>query len=152
MKNLLAILMLFCGITAVAQTTAENNEVKKVVIDFFDAFHRQDTVALRKLADPGIKMQSISSGKEGNTVLTTNSYEDFLKSIVGIPSSTAFEEKLESFDIQVNGPLATVITPYQFYRNGDLSHCGVNSFTMFNGEKGWKIIYLIDTRRKEGCY
>ena len=31
----------------------------------------------------------------------------------------------------------------------NFSHCGVNSFQLFNDNGQWKIIYLIDTRRKK---
>ncbi|MEM9869076.1 MAG: nuclear transport factor 2 family protein, partial [Bacteroidota bacterium] len=34
---------------------------------------------------------------------------------------------------------------------GTFSHCGINSFQMVNFGGEWKIIYLIDTRGKEGC-
>ncbi|MCJ7759077.1 MAG: nuclear transport factor 2 family protein, partial [Gillisia sp.] len=58
---------------------------------------------------------------------------------------------LHSFDIRINGALANVITPYSFYVNGNLSHCGVNSFQLFKESGNWKIIYIVDTRIKEGC-
>ena len=32
--------------------------------------------------------------------------------------------------------------------NEKLSHSGVNAFTLFKEKDSWKIIYLIDTRRK----
>ena len=42
-------------------------------------------------------------------------------------------------------------TPYSFFLNDTFSHCGVNNFQLLKKEGEWKIIYLIDTRRKEGC-
>ncbi len=47
--------------------------------------------------------------------------------------------------------MANVWAPYEFYLNNDFSHCGVNSFQLFFDGIQWKIIYLIDTRRKQGC-
>ncbi|HOD10564.1 MAG TPA: nuclear transport factor 2 family protein, partial [Flavobacterium sp.] len=41
-----------------------------------------------------------------------------------------------------------VWTPYEFYVNEKLSHSGVNAFTLFKENEKWKIIHLIDTRRK----
>ena len=41
-----------------------------------------------------------------------------------------------------------VWTTYEFYVNGTLSHTEVNAFTLFKKDNHWKIIYLIDTRRK----
>jgi len=47
--------------------------------------------------------------------------------------------------------MANVWMPYEFWFNGNFSHCGVNFFKLFNDNGTWKIIYLIDTRREKGC-
>lgn len=151
MKYLFNLMILFSGISGFAQNSQEELDVKQVVIEFFEAFHKQDSVALKKMAHSTITMQSIAEGNEGKTKLSTNQYSDFVKAITSIPADTKFDEKLHSFDVQVNGPLANVTTPYSFYRNGILSHCGVNSFTMVKEAEEWKIVHLIDTRRKENC-
>jgi len=150
MKKILMLLILFGSFTGFSQSNDEA-EAKKVVTDFFDAFHKQDSVALRTLAHPSIKMQSIGANAEGKVQVSTMPYGNFLKSIISIPSTTKFEEKLHSYNIQVNGPLAQVVTEYSFWMNEKLSHCGVNSFTLVKEDQNWKIVYLIDTRKKDGC-
>ncbi len=151
MKYLFSLIILFSGLSSFAQDSQDETDAKQVVIEFFEAFHQQDSVALKNLAHSTITMQSIAEGKEGKNKLSSNEYSDFVKAITSIPADTKFEEKLHSFDMQVNGPLANVTTPYSFYLNGSLSHCGVNSFTMVKETEAWKIVYLIDTRRKENC-
>jgi hypothetical protein len=47
--------------------------------------------------------------------------------------------------------MATAWTPYKFYLDKTFSHCGVNAFQLFKSENGWKIISILDTRRKEPC-
>ena len=47
--------------------------------------------------------------------------------------------------------MAHVWVPYKFYLNGMLSHCGANSIQLIKEEEGWKIISLLDTRRKNNC-
>lgn len=133
--------------------SAQNEEakVKTTIIDFFEAFHKQDTTALKTMVKGNIKLQSISVNKEGKTVLNESRYEKFVKSIASIPKDNTFEEKLLSFRIQVDGNMANAWTPYEFWYNGKLSHCGVNSFQLIKDNDQWKIIYLVDTRRKEGC-
>ena len=59
-----------------------------------------------------------------------------------------FFEKIISFSIQVDGAMAHAWTPYEFYINEKLIHKGVNAFTLFKEDNSWKIIHLIDTRRK----
>ncbi len=82
------------------------------------------------------------------TKLTFESVSKFYKSIATIPTTMTFLEKILSYSIQVDGAIANVWTPYEFYINGKLSHKGVNSFTLFKENNYWKIIYCIDTRRK----
>lgn len=142
--------MLFTSLTSFAQT-AEETQVKNIVIEFFEAFHQQDTLALRELAHATVTMQSLAENSGGRNTLSTNTYAEFLQRIKSIPSTTKFEEKIHSFDVRVNGALANVITPFSFHVDGNLSHCGLNSFTMVKEADVWKIAHIIDTRRKEDC-
>lgn len=151
MKILISILLLFPCIPATGQELAEEVLVRHTIEAFFSAFHLQDSTALRDLTHSSLSVQSISTNAQGETKISTESCDNFLKSILSIPESTKFEEKLHSFDIRINGLLAHVITPYSFYVNGNLSHCGVNSFQLFKQGGEWKIIYIVDTRNKEGC-
>lgn len=49
------------------------------------------------------------------------------------------------FDMQVrvSGPLATVWVPYDLYRNGQWSHCGVDAFTLLKVGGQWRIASLV---------
>jgi hypothetical protein len=148
-KNLLA-LVLCLGLVLNAQDS-EKEQVKSTIVEFFDAFHKQDTIALKTMVKGNIKLQSISLNREGKTVLHESDYSQFIKSIASIPKDKTFEEKLLSYSIQVDGNMANAWTPYEFWFNDNFSHCGVNSFQLIKEEGDWKIIYLVDTRRREGC-
>ena len=150
MKKTIFILILCMGLNVNAQD-AQKDMVKATIIKFFEAFNKQDTVTLKSMAKGDIKLQTIVVNKEGKTILQESSYEKFIKSIASIPKDNTFEEKLLSFNIQVDGKMANAWTPYEFWFNGNFSHCGVNSFQLIKEEDGWKIIYLVDTRRREGC-
>lgn len=142
--------MLICFLTVNLSAQEENSEVnpKEFVQEFFEAFHEQDTVALKSMAAESLKLQSLSINSEGKTKLTTDEFSKFLQSIVSIPVDSKFEERLLDFKVEENGPLATVSTPYEFYFNGNFSHCGVNNFTLVKLDNNWKIVHLIDTRQK----
>ena len=150
MKSILPLFILFIMLNSNAQTS-ENENVKATVIEFFKAFHKQDTTALKTMAKGNIKMQSINVNREGKVILVDNDYYDFLKSIASISKNLKFEEKLLDFTIKVDGNMANVWTPYEFWYEDTLSHCGVNSFQLMKAEDKWVIIYLVDTRRREGC-
>ncbi len=127
--------------------TAQEISPKKVIEDFFVAFHKKDTVALRAASHKDVALQTIANTKEGNKLITQK-YSELLKSIVAIPKEMKFEEKLLDFNIQIDGLLAHVWTPYEFYINEELSHKGVNSFILVKENEKWLIVHVIDTRRK----
>ncbi|RWX00460.1 nuclear transport factor 2 family protein [Flavobacterium cerinum] len=142
MKKLLVILI----VCLVQNTKAQESDVKKTIQIFFEGMHQGDTLKIKSVCK-GLVLQSISENTKGNT-LTTENTEDFLKSIAALPVNIKIEERLLDYKIQIDGSLAHVWTPYEFYVNGKLSHSGVNSFQLFKDNGIWKIIYIADTRRK----
>ncbi|MCK0147673.1 nuclear transport factor 2 family protein [Arenibacter sp. F26102] len=125
--------------------------VKNTIDAFFEAFHQQDSMAIKETVSKDIVMQTIGKNAQGTEEVKTENFAHFLKSIVSIPATTKFEERILNYNIQIDGSMANAWTSYEFWVNDTLSHCGVNSFQLFNQQGSWKIIYLIDTRRKEGC-
>ncbi len=127
---------------------AQKQEVQKSIEIFFEGFHQRDSVKMKSVCLDQIILQSISESKIKGNKLSTENIREFYKSIVSIPLTLKFQEKILSYNIQIDGSMAHVWTPYEFYLNDKLSHTGVNAFTLFKEKDSWKIIYLIDTRRK----
>lgn len=126
---------------------AQDVEPKNVIENFFNGFHKKDTLALRATTHKDIVMQSVATTKEGNKV-TTESFSNFLKSMKSLPENLVFEERILDYKVQSDGLLAHVWTPYEFYVNGNLSHKGTNSFTLVKEMEQWVIIHIIDTRMR----
>lgn len=42
-------------------------------------------------------------------------------------------------EVRVQGHLASVWLPYDFYENGEWSHCGVDAFILLRRPEGWRI-------------
>ncbi|WP_298119547.1 nuclear transport factor 2 family protein [Flavobacterium sp.] len=145
-KSILIICLIFT-----TSFQAQNQEIQKVIETFFEGFHAKDTIKLKSVCSDKIMMQSIMENAKG-AKLSDESTKEFYNSIATIPPNFNFEEKILSYSIQVDGTMAHAWTPYEFYIDGKLSHSGVNAFTLFkeNGSEAsrWKIIYVIDTRRK----
>lgn len=151
MKKLLWICILTIALPAQAQKK-EKIAVQKTIETFFEGFHNQDSILIKSTVSEEIILQTVTGDESGNPVLKTEEFSSFLKSIVGIPKTTKFQETIKSYDIQIDGPMANAWTEYEFRLNGNFSHCGVNSFQLLKDSKNdWRIIYLIDTRRKENC-
>jgi len=142
------------GILASFGLSAQGDEkmpVQKTIEDFFVGFHAQDSLKIKETVSDKIIMQRISISEAGEMRHRNSNFGRFLKGIVSIPKDKRFEEKIKSINIQVDGPMANAWTDYEFWIDGALHHCGVNSFQLFNDGNGWKIIYIIDTGRTEGC-
>jgi hypothetical protein len=145
MKRYFVIFALLIGLIS----NAQKEEVQKTIEIFFDGFHKRDTIKLKSVCSEKLVLQSISESVKG-TKFSEENRSDFYKSIATIPADVKFEEKILDYSIQMDGMMANAWTSYEFYINGKLSHKGVNSFTLFkeSEELGWKIVHLIDTRRK----
>lgn len=144
MRSFIVIIALFLG----GVSNAQKQEVQKCIDVFFEGFHQKDTFKLKSVCGDKVILQSISESKSKGNKLTNESTKDFYKSIASIPEATKFQEKILSYNIQIDGAMAHVWAPYEFYINDKLSHSGVNTFTLFKEKDNWKIVYLIDTRRK----
>ena len=134
-----------------AQPKADNEAVKAVIDHFFEGFHKRDTAIMRSVLAEEVFLQTIGQTPDGATQLRTENMDAFLLSIGSIPDSVQIEEKLLDYIIKSDGMMANAWTPYEFYLRGAFSHCGVNSFQLYHDGNSWKIIYLVDTRKRKGC-
>ncbi len=148
MKLLFGLALTLASFSVCAQS--EEESIKKTVNQLFSGMRERDTVRLKEVFAPAAMLQTIARSKEGNELVRTEPISGFIKSI-GSGGKQLLDERIEFASILTDGPLASVWTPYKFYVDNQFSHCGVNSFQLvkLNGE--WKIQYIIDTRRKEGC-
>lgn len=144
MKKIVLFTLLLLGVVG----NAQKKEVQEVIDNFFVAFHQRDTIKLKLVCSDQLILQSISESATKGNKLSDESVKEFYKSIAAISSNAKFKEKILSSVIQIDGSMAHVWAPYEFYFNDKLSHSGVNTFTLFKQKDNWKIIYLIDTRRK----
>jgi len=97
----------------------------------------------------GAILQTIVN-KESKTVVENDSVETFARIVQSMPKAVA-DERVVFDAVHIDGPMATVWAPYEFYCKGQFSHCGVDHFVLIREEGIWKIQYLVDTRRKLGC-
>jgi len=132
-----------------AQATAEDS-VRAVVVGLFDAMRARDSAAIRAAFDPSARLQTALERPDGTTLLRLDAVDTFVRA-VGAPSDTVWDERLDAWQVRVDGPLAVVTTDYSFYVGPRFSHCGIDAFHIFRGANGWKIFQLTDTRRRTGC-
>lgn len=148
MKYLATIIFIFVFFDSFAQT--QEDSIKSTVDSFFEAFHARDGEGMKKLIHNDARLQRSAPNEAGIQSLSIQNFEDLVAGIVSMSDSTVFEEKLLSYTIQVDGPLAHVWTPYEFWLDNTLHHSGANSIQLFLDDGTWQIIYLVDSRTSEG--
>lgn len=131
-----------------AQPTPNRDEVavRATIERLFAGMHASDSAMVQATFMPGAQLKSVEN-KQGVVSVRTEEISHFAGSI-GKFSKGALNERLTGMDIKIDGDLATVWTPYEFFTNGKSQYCGANAFTLVRMAKGWKIQALIDTRRK----
>lgn len=147
---MLLIITMFC-IPAGAQKNKDKAAINAVITTFFKGLHNGDSTLVSKTLHRDVKIQTTYTNKEGEKILLNQSKQKLLLGIASKKKTDIYLEKLLSYTIEVDGNLASVWTPYEFYLNTKFSHCGANSFQLFNNNGSWEIIYLVDMRRREFC-
>lgn len=149
--RLFLLLLLSVGIQdSMLSQDAEQKAVQAVIETMFDGMRAGDSTKVSSVFAENVQMYSTSVQEYGETKLSEGSSSRFLMA-VGTPHDKVWDERISNLKIQIDGPLASAWMDYSFYLDDYFSHCGVNAMTLILIDGSWKIIYLIDTRRKEDC-
>jgi len=149
MKKLVLTISCLLAVLITQAQTAEDS-VKATVNRMFKAMKNADAGSLLDCFADSALLQTILRDKDGKTIVRTETVEDFGKQVATMPKD-AGDERISFGSIKIDGAMANVWTPYNFYYNGKFSHCGVNNFVLVKLDNEWKIQYIIDTRRRVGC-
>lgn len=149
MRKLILCAFILLSLKSFAQQT-EQDAIKQTINTMFNAMRKGDSTMLRSTFAKGIAFQGVANKKDGTVSLETENPDDFIK-MVGSPHKGVYDERVTFADIKIDGPLASVWAPYKFYLDDKYSHCGVDVFQLMKTKDGWKIIYIVDTRRKDNC-
>ena len=150
MKRILYYLVVLTTAAAFSQDD-ENLKVRETVDTFFEGFHLGDTTIMKSVLADKVLLQTAFKNKEGQDILVTDDLQKLIHAVANRPADEKWDERLLNYTIKIDGNMANAWTPYEFWFNGTFSHCGVNSFQLFKNGEQWKIIYLMDTRRRKGC-
>lgn len=151
MKRISLIVLLLIPVIGFCQDSVET-QIKSTIKLFFEGLQNGDTLTVSKTIHANFRGLTTYLNKEGNSVIADEvSREGFLKTIALKKPEDVWLEKLLSYTIEIDQNLANVWTPYEFYVNDNFSHCGSNSFQLVYLDEKWKIVSVIDTRRRENC-
>lgn len=147
MKKLF-ILLLAVPFLSIAQN--DSLAIRQAVQTLFDGMRKGDSAMVHAVFYPNAALQTAVKNKAGESQLLNENLQEFLNA-VGTPHKEVWNELIWDYEIRIDGIMATVWAPYTFYLDEKLSHCGVNALTLMKADADWKIVSIIDTRRREGC-
>ena len=154
MKKVFTILaVLIFSKMSYAQNIRESSDtaaIKQTLNTLFDAIRKGDSTLLETVFSKGMIKQRVSNDKNEKAALSTTNAGDLVKAI-GTPHAAVYDERVVYDGIKIDGDLACVWAPYKFYHGDEFSHCGVNVFQLMRTADGWRIIYIVDTSRKDNC-
>jgi hypothetical protein len=150
MKRILILLTATIFISTIIKAQSAEDSVKAIVNQLFTSMRNIDVTKLKEAFADGAVLQTISRKQDGSFFVQDEKINDFAENI-GKAKKDSLDEQIVFETIKIDGPLASVWAPYKFYYAGKFSHCGVDSFQLVRINGRWKIQFLIDTRRRQGC-
>ena len=130
-----------------------SSDVLQVVQATMDGLATHDSIALsdRVLPDAIIQRWQLDSAGMWKTVTLTGAE---FASRLGQPGP-AFLERTWRETAWVDGDVASVTAPYDFWVDGTCSHCGVDVLTLVRDSDGtWRVAtisYTVDARGEQAC-
>lgn len=134
------------SIMALTEHGPDEVSVRRTISTFFEGMHKSDTTLVKTTLMTGARLQTVIN-KDGVVSIQGGDFGKFMTS-VGKAKPGSLDERLGQYVVHVDGDLATAFTPYEFWYNGQQSHCGANAFTLVRMDGTWKVQAVIDTRRK----
>ncbi|MEO5905914.1 MAG: hypothetical protein ABIQ11_04275 [Saprospiraceae bacterium] len=122
-----------------SQAEEEREKVLSVVQDFFVALETQDTVLFQSLFIDYAFNHYVREFQDSTKTWVETGTQN--------PDGFTFKpnriltERLtgQDLEVKIHKRIAMVWSPYNFWVNEEFSHCGIDVFTMFKTDAGWKI-------------
>jgi len=115
---------------------------------FLTALRDRDTVALRRVIHPAMRLTTASDANDGTALMLTG--DEFVR-VIGRAAGAPWRQRLLAPEVRLDGNLAAVWSPYRFDRGDKFDHCGVVALHLVRSRSEWRIIQLSDTHRSNAC-
>lgn len=132
MRALLLVVSMGLCVPVFAQSDAQ--QVEQVARDVLAAISAKDSTAFMGLMAPGARAYSVL-----NRAVRFRDVEVDARGLVQAGSQPAFLERMWDPTVLVDGDLAMVWTPYDFWIGDQFSHCGTDVFTIMRTAEGWRL-------------
>ena len=132
-----------------AQSAGDTAAVLATVQDLFDAMAARDSTALAAVVSRDGWFTVVVVEGDSVTRVAHQSLAGFISSI-GQPGPL-LRERMWQPVVHIDGPFASVWTPYDFHIGERFNHCGTDIFTLARVGDAWRITGGSYTIRQQGC-
>jgi hypothetical protein len=127
---------------------ADEAAVRAAVQRIFDGMHEADSAKVRSVFAPDARFAMVTEA-DGVASVRYQPVDGWIRAIAN--SGGTWEERTYDVEVRIDNGMAMVWAPYTFLRNGEISHCGINSIAMLRVDGRWLVTQLSDTRRQGAC-
>jgi len=145
MTTLLSLVLAMFAAVGAQSAGKEREAVMKTVQAFFDTMTAHDVDGARQILQPQGRFHAMSM-KDGKPDVRAFANEEYFAQLQA--SKQKMQERIWNPDVRINGLIANVTAPYDFWIDGKFSHCGVDAFDLIKTEEGWKIaggVYTVES-------
>lgn len=135
-----------CFFTLTLSAQDDETKIKTVILKFFDAFTKHDTVTMNGTVHAEFSLTTIADNREPVRIIHETK-KDFFK-IIGEPRKEKWIERIDNFRINIDGAYANAWCRYSFFVDTTFIHWGTDNFQLVREKGEWKILSISDTRRK----
>ncbi len=122
-------------------------DIMSVIYDWAETLTTDDLERRKQVTIDGSMIQRMRQQPDGSFTLAPSIVSfDAMK-----PSNTVMVERFWDEELIITGPFATFMAAYDFWIDGEFSHCGTDVFDLINVDGQWKIGNMKFTIIRDGC-
>jgi hypothetical protein len=147
----LVLVLLGCQVAGAQSpsTASPDHDAALALVDkFMHAVSTNDSAAMKALALEGTLNTVAGPAPDGGTRITRRPSDP------GAPAAGQRPERRERYwdpTVLLRGSIAVVWAPYEFWREGKTTHCGIDVFDLVKQDGTWRIAHIMYTVEPEAC-
>lgn len=120
----------------------DRTEVLATVRALFQALGDRDVVRLEAFFLPQALTTAVRQ-ETGSDYPRTRTLPEVLESIAAV--TVPMDERIWDPEVRVDGDVASLWAPYDFYVDGSFSHCGHDAVHLVRVDEGWRVLSMTYT-------
>jgi hypothetical protein len=146
------VMVLLVGHSAGAQTppvSPDHDAVLAFVDTFMHAVTTNDPARMKALGLEGTLVTVAGPAPDGGTRITRRPFDPGAP-----PPAAAPAERRERYwepTVLLRGSMAVVWAPYEFWRDGKTTHCGIDVFDLVKQDGAWRLAHIMFTVEPNAC-